>query len=53
VRVVTRHASGVRGTAVAYVKAFDRFFNLILQVRARDFKCFPRELFRGVTLQQS
>ena len=31
VRVVTRHASGVRGVAYAYVKAFDRYVNLILQ----------------------
>lgn len=30
VRVRTRHASGVRGEAVAYVKAFDRHLNLIL-----------------------
>jgi small nuclear ribonucleoprotein (snRNP)-like protein len=31
VRVVTRHATGVRGVAFAYVKAFDRYVNLILQ----------------------
>jgi small nuclear ribonucleoprotein (snRNP)-like protein len=30
VRVRTRHASGVRGEAYAYVKAFDRHLNLIL-----------------------
>ena len=30
VRVRTRHASGVRGEAVAYLKAFDRHLNLIL-----------------------
>ena len=30
VRVRTRHASGVRGEAVAYVKAFDRHVNMIL-----------------------
>ena len=30
VRVVTRHARGVRGTAEAYVEAFDKFMNLIL-----------------------
>ena len=30
VRVRTRHASGVRGEAVVYVKAFDRHLNLIL-----------------------
>ena len=31
IRVVTRHASGVRGTAVAYLLAFDKYMNLILQ----------------------
>ena len=30
VRVVTRHSQGVRGVAVGFVRAFDRFFNLVL-----------------------
>ena len=30
VKITTRHASGVRGTAVAYLKAFDRHMNMIL-----------------------
>jgi small nuclear ribonucleoprotein (snRNP)-like protein len=30
VSIVTRHARGVRGTAEAYVEAFDKFMNLIL-----------------------
>lgn len=30
VRIVTRHASGVRGTCDAYVVAFDKFANMVL-----------------------
>lgn len=30
VRVVTRHATGVRGVAVGYIQAFDRLCNLVL-----------------------
>ena len=30
VRVVTRHGRGVRGVAVGFLRAFDRFFNLVL-----------------------
>jgi small nuclear ribonucleoprotein (snRNP)-like protein len=30
VRVVTRHATGVRGTAFGFLRAFDRFCNLVL-----------------------
>ena len=50
VTIVTRHASGVRGKAEAYVKAFDRHANLILQdvretygVRVRAREEDPRE----------
>lgn len=31
VRVVTRHACGVRGTAVGLLAAYDKFMNLVLQ----------------------
>lgn len=31
VRVVTRHAGGVRGTATGVLRGFDRFMNLLLQ----------------------
>jgi small nuclear ribonucleoprotein (snRNP)-like protein len=33
VRIVTRHASGVRGTCDAYVVAFDKFANMVEKTR--------------------
>ncbi len=30
VRVVTRHACGVRGVAVGSLRSFDKFFNMVL-----------------------
>ena len=32
-RVVTRHSSGVRGVAVGFLIAFDRYMNLLMRVR--------------------
>jgi small nuclear ribonucleoprotein (snRNP)-like protein len=50
VRVVTRHATGVRGTLHAFLRAFDRFCNLILYdvdeaytVRLRSTRENPRD----------
>jgi small nuclear ribonucleoprotein (snRNP)-like protein len=50
IRVVTRHATGVRGTLHAFLRAFDRFCNLILYdvdetytVRLRSTREDPRD----------